>query len=122
MFWHKIYFSFRRALAGLVYVFRYELNFRIQTIFALFALIALIYFPLKTSERIVVILLIVMVLILELVNTVLERILDLFRPRINESSRFIKDIMAGTVLIAAVVSLVLGFMIFLPYVRAKLNF
>ena len=122
MSFSKIYRSFKHAWRGLVYTFRYELSFKIQTVFAAITLIASFYFPLKSSERIVIILLVALVLILELVNSVLERILDLFRPRINESSKFIKDIMAGAVLLAAIVALVLGLTIFLPYIRARFNF
>lgn len=118
----NLYRSLKYAFRGLVYTFRYELSFRIQIVFAIFALIALIYFPLKTYERIVVILLINMVLILELVNSVLERTLDLFRPQINESSRFIKDMMAGAVFLAALTSLIFGFLIFWPYLRTKFGF
>ncbi len=122
MFWLDIYRSFRHAFRGLVYTFRYELSFRIQLVFAFVALVAAFCFPLKLSERMVIILLVALVLILELVNSTLERILDLFRPRINESSKFIKDIMAGAVLLAALTSLILGIMIFLPHLRTSFGF
>ncbi len=118
----KIYRSFKYAFQGLIYTFRYELSFKIQSFFAFLVLIASFYFPLKLSERVVIILLVALVLILELVNSVLERVLDFFRPRINESSRFIKDIMAGAVLVATIVSIIVGILIFLPYFRYKFGF
>jgi diacylglycerol kinase len=112
--------NLKDAWQGLVYIFRFELSFKIQIFFALITLFFTFYFPLKLSERIVIILLIGFVLILEIVNTVIERLIDLFRPRIDEAAKIIKDLMAGCVLILSIISLIIGFLIFLPYFKALL--
>ena len=109
--------SFKNAFNGIVYVFRYELNFRIQVLIAIIVFIAAFYFPLRRSERMVVIMFIGLVLILELANSILERIIDLFKPRINYIAGSIKDILAGAVLIAAIMAVVVGIIIFLPYIK-----
>ncbi len=113
--------QFRRSLQdayrGLVYTFRYELSFRLQTLAAIIALFLAFYFPLRLYERVVIILLVAMVLILELINSALERILDIFKPRIDNVAKLIKHIMAGAVLLAAVVSVIIGWIIFWPHFK-----
>ncbi|MGC9049142.1 MAG: diacylglycerol kinase family protein [Patescibacteria group bacterium] len=117
---HNLQRSFHDAFRGLVYTFRYELSFRCQTLIAIIVLFLAFYFPLRMYERVVVILLVVLVLILELVNSVVERIIDLFRPRIDHVAKIIKDIMAGAVLLSAIFSAIIGWIIFWPHIKLLL--
>ena len=71
-----------------------------------------IWFRVNVFEWIVLLLLIGLVLTLELINSVFERIVDTFKPRIHPIVRDIKDIMAATVLLMSLVALVIGVMIF----------
>jgi len=107
--------SFKSAFNGIIYTFRYELSFRVQSLAAVTALFLAFILPLKLYERIVICLLVCMVLVLELINSVIERVVDLFRPAIDHTAKFIKDIMAGAVFLAAVFSLIVGIIIFLPH-------
>jgi len=109
--------SFQDAYRGLVYTFRYELSFRIQSILAALALFLAFYFPLRLYERVVIILVVALVLVLELINSVVERMTDLFKPRIDSAAKIIKDIMAWAVLLAAIVAAVTGCIIFYPQFR-----
>ncbi len=61
------------------------------------------------------------VLIMELINTVFERIADVIKPRIHPYVRLIKDVMAAVVLISSLVAVAVGIIIFLPYVRELLK-
>ncbi len=117
MHFHNLKRSFYDAFHGLIYTFRYELSFRLQTLMAVIALFLAFYFPLKMYEKVVIILLVALVLILELINSTLERIIDLFRPRIDHVAKVIKDIMAGAVLVSAIVSVVIGWLIFWPHIQ-----
>lgn len=74
-------------------------------------------FKVKNWEAIILILMVMFVLIFELTNTVLERVVDILKPRIHPYARLIKDLMAAVVLITAVVSIIVGIIIFYPYVR-----
>jgi len=56
-----------------------------------------------------------MVLSFELVNTMAERIIDLVEPRWQDKIRDIKDVLAAAVLIAALGSIIIGLIIFWPY-------
>ncbi|MCD6471029.1 diacylglycerol kinase family protein [bacterium] len=109
--------SFKNACHGLVYTFRYEQNFRIEIVIAILVLFATFYFPLSLAQRIVILLLVFSVLILEIVNSILERLIDFLKPRIDQSARIIKDMAAAALLLAAIVSVVIGVMIFYPYIR-----
>jgi diacylglycerol kinase len=66
-------------------------------------------------------LIIMWVLITELTNTVVERVVDILKPRIHPYARLVKDIMAAVVLISAVMAVVVGVIIFYPYFRNFFN-
>lgn len=109
--------SMRHALDGLSWAFSHEKNFRIELIIGLFVVAFITIFDVKIWEAIVLLLMIMWVLIFELINTVVERVVDILKPRIHPYARLIKDLMAGVVLISATVSIVVGFLIFYPYIR-----
>lgn len=115
-------FSFRRliksfadALKGLKQVYKSEQNFRIQLFISLIVILASLYFPLKIWERILLVLLMLLVLLVEMLNTAFEYFSDLIKPRVHHYIESIKDIMAGAVLLTALVAVVIGLIIFLPY-------
>mgnify|MGYP001610079335 CR=1 FL=1 len=114
-----LFSRFRRSLVdafrGLGHVFRSEQNFRLQVVAGLLALVAAILFPLQIWERILVILLVLLVWLVEILNTVFEYLSDLLKPRLNHYIRIIKDVMAGAVLLTSLVALIIGFLIFYPH-------
>jgi diacylglycerol kinase len=99
------------------YAVSHEKNFRIEIAVAIFVIFLVLVFDIKSWEIIVIILMIMWVLILELLNTVLERVVDILKPRIHPYARLIKDLMAAAVLISSVVAIVVGVIIFYPYFR-----
>lgn len=113
--------SFTDAFRGLRHVFKSEQNFRIQVLAGAFVLAAAIYFPLHNWEVILLILLILLVLLVEILNTVFEYFSDLLKPRLHHYVRVIKDVMAGAVLLTSVVALVVGIIIFYPYLKDLLG-
>ncbi len=110
-----LYRSMRHALRGIGDVFRAEHNFRVQIIVAIVVIFASFFFRIAVWESIVVVLLVAGVLVLEIVNTIVERLADAVQPRLSHMVREVKDMMAGTVLLAALTSVVVGILIFLPY-------
>lgn len=109
--------SLRHALDGLSYAVAQERNFRIELAFAVFVVFFIFLFRVKNWEAVVLVLMIMWVLITELTNTVLERVVDILKPRIHPYARLIKDLMAAVVLISSTVALVVGIIIFYPYFR-----
>lgn len=62
----------------------------------------------------ILVLTIALVIILEMVNTVAETLVDLVSPEFSELGRIVKDIAAGAVLLAAIFSIIIGVLLFVP--------
>ena len=108
--------SFKDAIKGIAYVFRNEQNFKLQILAGILAVFFMFLFQIKIYEKLIVILMIFLILILELVNTVVEKFIDLLKPRMEIHAGVIKDIMAGAVFISSLSSLILAIIIFYPYI------
>jgi diacylglycerol kinase len=109
--------SLKHALDGIRYAIAHEKNFRIELVMALFVVFLIFFFKVKNWEAVILILMIMWVIISELTNTVLERVVDILKPRIHPYARLIKDLMAAVVLISATASVIIGIIIFYPYFR-----
>ena len=109
--------SFVHALSGLSYAIRHEKNFQNELIAAFLVLLAMIYFGVTRAESVVLILVISAVLLAELMNTVMERVVDILKPKVHPYIRLIKDMMAAGVLVVSITALVVGVLIFYPYVK-----
>lgn len=114
--------SLRHAFDGIIYAISHEKNFRIEIMMAIFVTALIFIFKLKNWEAVVLLLMIMWVLISELTNTVLERVVDILKPRIHPYARLIKDLMAAVVLISSVAAVAVGIIIFYPYFRDLLIF
>ena len=114
----RLFRSFRDAGRGVSYVFNHEQNFRVQIFFALLVIFSMFVFKLRRSEIVVVILLIILVLVLELINSILEKFIDLVKPRLDLQAKVIKDIAAAMVLLASIGALIIGSIIFWPYLAS----
>lgn len=107
--------SFRYALRGLIIVWREEQNFRVQSFSAIVALALAWYFHITRTEWFFLVLVSLIVLVLELLNTIFERFTDFFSPRLQHIAATVKDLMAAAVLLASLGALVIGVLIFWPY-------
>lgn len=104
--------SFGYAFKGLFYCIRTQRNFRIHTVVAFYVGVLSLFFSFTKLESIALALSIAMVLILELLNTAIEYIVDLLSPSYNEKAGAIKDIAAASVLVGASFSVVVGILLF----------
>lgn len=107
--------SFRYALAGLARAFSEEQNFRIQVAAALVVFLLISVLPVTRLEAAILILVVMAVLVIELMNTIFEAMLDLLKPRLNHYAGLVKDLMAAAVLLSSIGALLVGLIIFLPY-------
>lgn len=110
---HPIHRSFGFAFKGIAQVLK-ERNFKIQLFVALIAIVLGFVLKLSNSEWFCIILCIGFVLCLEIINTAIEKTIDLLHPDWNERAGKIKDISAGAVLVAAITSAIVGGIIFIP--------
>jgi len=107
--------SFNYASRGIQYAWKTEQNFRTEIVIAVLVMIMMLVFPLRPIQQVLLGLLIIWVLTLELINTVLERMADIVKPKPHPYIKVTKDLMAGAVLISAAGSAVIGIIIFYPY-------
>ena len=110
--------SFVYAMRGMGELWRREQNFRVEVIIAIVVIAAAYYFGLRSIEKAILVLVIMLVLGAEAINTVMENLLDGTSRAINPYFRVAKDILAGITLVAAIGSVLVGFVIFYPYVRS----
>jgi undecaprenol kinase len=108
--------SMKHAWRGICDVAIAEQSFRIQLLISIPVIGCIIVLPLQVWERILVILLLVSVLVLEMLNSILERLADAVHPRLHPTVREIKDMMAGAVLLAALTAAGIGIVIILPHI------
>lgn len=106
--------SFRFALNGLSSLVKTEHNSRIQIFAATIAIALGIILKLNKSEWALLLIVISIVFITELLNSALESLADRVDPEWNEYIRKSKDYSAAAVLISAIVSIVVGCIIFIP--------
>lgn len=113
--------SVKCAWRGLSSVYKTEQNFRFQMFIAIAVIILMLAFGVTRKEAVLLILMISFVLVMELINSVFEKISDMMKPRIHVYAKLIKDIMSGAVLITSLMSLVVGLIIFIPYFISLFN-
>ncbi len=77
---------------------------------------------LNKIDFIVVLLCIGLVIATEILNTCIEELCNLYTTQQNESIRYIKDISAGAVLFVSILALVIGIVVFLPYIGRLLGY
>ncbi|MEK7162682.1 MAG: diacylglycerol kinase family protein [Patescibacteria group bacterium] len=111
----KISNSFKAAWRGLKDILIKEKNFKIMLIIALLVIGAMFYFPTSRIEKVSLLIMIFSVLILELINSVIERFLDFLHPLPDEQVKIIKDLMAAIVLVTSVGAIIIGLIVFWPY-------
>lgn len=107
---------FVHAWHGIRLCFRTERSFRLQIVIGLLVLTSAFALPLKPWEQMAVVVVVMLVLVLELLNSSIERLVDFIKPRLHEYAGDIKDLTAGAVLIASLFSVLIGIIIFWPYV------
>ncbi len=76
----------------------------------------MVYFKTTIIERAIILMLCFSVMALELINTAIEKMADFVEPNFNKEIGIIKDIAAGAVLMAAILSVIVGFIIYRAYI------
>ena len=110
----KLRNSFKYAFEGIEEAWKTEQNLKIHFIIMFLVIIAGFVFKITTMEWIACLLLFALVISLELINTAIETTVDIAMPEINEKAKYAKDIAAGAVLFSAIISVIVGLIIFLP--------
>lgn len=113
----KLARSFKFAVAGIKTILEEEHAFKVMFLVAILVIIAMFYFNLPLTQKAVLFTMIILVLILELVNSVIEKVLDFVCSGFNGKIKVIKNVLAGIVLLACLGAATIGILIFLPYLK-----
>lgn len=105
------------AVRGLRYAFLAERNFQLELIAAIFVFVLMYLVKVEYIEKLFLVMMVMWVLVLELLNTAVERIMDLLKPRVHPYVRVVKDTMAAAVLVSAVGAATIGMIIFLNHIQ-----
>ena len=111
--------SFKYAFNGIHYAFRNDQNLIIHLIIATLVIAASMLFRVTPLETGILGLTMLIVITTEMVNTALEKMVDLITKEHRMEAKIAKDVASGMVLVAAVGSVIIGLLIFVPHI---LNF
>ncbi|MTI26769.1 diacylglycerol kinase family protein [Fulvivirga kasyanovii] len=104
--------SFKYAFQGIKFLVKEENNFRYHLLAAVVAITLGFYLQVTTTEWLIIITMIGLVLMAEAFNTSLEKLIDILHPELHPKVGKAKDIAAGAVLIIAIAAAIVGITIF----------
>ena len=104
---------FRVALNGIVFTFRTQRHMRFHLFVVIIVILLSILVNLGLRETLVLLFTISLVLVAEMFNSAIEATVDLISPHYSPLAQFAKDIAAGAVLIATMIALVVGALLFI---------
>lgn len=106
--------SFKNCIDGLRFININEDNFKREILLGIIALVLSYLLKIDKIEFIIIIIVIGLVLVSEIINTAIERLVDFVSPKYNKLAGEVKDIAASSVLLMCIFSLVVGVIIFVP--------
>lgn len=117
----KLAKSFHYAVQGIHHAFAHNQNMRIHGAAAILVVLASLFFDVNPFEMGILGVMILLVLSAEMVNTALEEMVDLISSEHHKEAKIAKDVGAGMVLLTAMGSVVVGILIFAPYIFRMLH-
>jgi diacylglycerol kinase len=108
--------SFKFASEGWRFALKNDQNLRIHILISLLVFFFSWYYSLSRSEFVVILLLVVFVISSELMNTAVEKTVDLITTEHRLEAKFAKDVSSAMVLTSAIGALVIGLIIFVPHI------
>lgn len=106
--------SFANAFAGMAYFFTNDRNGKIHLAITVIVIAASVALQVSAIEWMIVLLCIALVISLEMLNSALEKLCDLVEANYHSTIKVIKDVSAAAVVLSAIISVVIGIIIFLP--------
>ncbi|MBA4196889.1 MAG: diacylglycerol kinase [Chitinophaga sp.] len=102
------------AVNGILFFFKKERNAKIQMAIAITTVLISVCLGVNKGEWMVILLCIALVIGLEMLNSAIEKLCDAVHPEVHPFIKQTKDIAAGAVLFACLISAIIGIIIFLP--------
>ena len=111
---HSIINSFGFAFKGLKTGLS-ERNFRLHILSTVLVILAGLLVGLSATDWVLIFGCIGLVVSMELMNTAIERLVDLVSPEFNEKAGKVKDLGAAAVLVASIAVFIIALIVFIPY-------
>jgi diacylglycerol kinase (ATP) len=108
--------SFHYALSGIHYALSYDQNLVVHFLIALVVIMASIFLKVTPFEMGILGLTILLVICTEMINSAIEKMVDLITKEHRAEAKIAKDVSAGMVLLTAVGSAIIGILIFVPHI------
>lgn len=109
--------SFQFAIEGIYYALKYDRNLRIHFVAAFLVILASIYFQVSAFEMGILGVMILLVISAEMINSTIEKMVDLIVTEHRKEAKIAKDVAAGMVLLTAIGSVIVGLLVFVPYIK-----
>ena len=103
------------AFKGALLLLKTEPSIQVQSVITVVITVAGFYLDITKTEWMIQIFAIGLVMSVEGINTAIEEIADFVHPDFHNKIGFIKDVSAGAVFIAAVIAVIIGLIIYVPY-------
>jgi diacylglycerol kinase len=112
--------ALKYALNGIKYVYNTQRNIIFQTIIGILVIICGFLFKISKTEWLILCITVTLVLFGEFVNTAIETTVDLYTEEKNEKAKIAKDVSAGAVLLTSLNAVIVGIIIFVPYIVERI--
>lgn len=110
----RLIYSFKYAVDGLKYAFKYEQNMLVHILATITVVCLGLLLKISFTEWLITILVIGLVIATELINTSVEAIVDLTCPEKNPLAKVAKDTAAAAVMVFAITAIIVAIIIFIP--------
>lgn len=114
--------SFNYAVTGILQAMKTEKNLRFQYITAIAVIVLSLFFDFSRLEFLILLVTIALVLITEMLNTAIEKTIDIITRDYHPLAKIAKDVAAGAVLISAVNAIVVGYLLFFDRLNPIANY
>ena len=104
--------SFGYAFAGIWHCLCKERNYRLHMFIALCVCALAWYYQFNRDQWGILIITVTSILVLEMINTAFELVVDMLSPEFHPTAKIIKDVAAGAVLVASIAAFVIGILLF----------
>ncbi len=112
----SLFKSFRYAFQGIYFAFKYNQNIRIHFLAAILVIVLSLILKVNPFEMGILGIMILLVICTEMINTAIEEVVNLLVNEHRQEAKIAKDVSAGMVLLAAMGSVIVGILIFVPHI------
>ncbi len=111
-----VHHSFQFAINGIIQALRDNRNLKIHVLIGILVFVLSFILGLAKIEKIIIMLMVMFVISAEMVNTSIEEMIDLITNEHRQEAKKAKDVAAGMVLVISFFAVVVGIVIFYPYI------